>query len=175
VLLRSLVLLVAAFLLLGCGVRWRPPAQNGSFVPPAQEYVCVDLPREQQAAAAEAVEGWDNALKQWKRLTAIEGRQEPCTYWVHEADRPEDDESRALAWVSMLGGREIFMRRGWYEHDTTAILMHELGHAFGAQHVPGTLMNITYQRRAFACPDATTVAQVAAWNHVSIELLAWCL
>lgn len=168
----ALVLLGLTFV--GCGPEWTHPQQNGSWTPPSTVYVCIDLPKEQQAAAKLAVDGWDHSLHQWKHLVAIEGRTADCTYWVHEVTEVNEDDKHALAWASMLGGHEISMRKGWYEHDTTGILLHELGHAFGAQHVPGTLMNATYWRHGFVCPDATTVAQVAAWNRVSLALLCWC-
>ena len=157
-----------------CAPAWVHPAVNGSFYPPTKAYVCLDLPTEQLPAARAAVEGWDHALNQWKHLIAVDGKQETCTYWVHEVTEVLEEDKHALAWASSLGGREISMRKGWYEHDVTGILLHELGHAFGAQHVPGTLMNATYWRHGFICPDATTVAQVAAWNKVSLELLCWC-
>lgn len=74
----------------------------------------------------------------------------------------------------MVGGREISLVKGRYEQDVTGILLHEIGHALGAQHVPGTLMNPRWTPGEFTCPDATTVAQVAAWNKVDLGLLQWC-
>lgn len=177
---RFLSLAFAAALIAACAPEWTRPAQNGSFVPPGKAYVCVDLPKEQQAAAKLAVDGWDHALRQWKHIVYVEGGSGSglldgsCTYWVHEVTEVSEEDKHALAWASMLGGHEISMRKGWYEHDTTGILLHELGHAFGAQHVPGTLMNATWYRHGFICPDATTVAQVAAWNRINLALLCWC-
>ena len=178
-LLSTAIVLAAAFLTTSCAPEWTRPAQNGSWNRPITAYVCVSLPKEQQAAAKLAIDGWDHALGQWKHVVYVEspGPVGPdCTYWVHEVtdEGISEDDKHALAWASMLGGSEISMRKGWYEHDTTGILLHELGHAFGAQHVPGTLMNATYWRHGFVCPDATTVAQVAAFNKVNLALLCWC-
>lgn len=177
-------LLSTAIMMLGlvtvttsCAPEWTRPAQNGSWYPATTVYVCLDLPKEQLPAAHLAVEGWDHSLSQWKHLVAVDNqRGDDCTYWVHEVtdDGIAEEDKHALAWASMLGGHEISMRKGWYEHDTTGILLHELGHAFGAQHVPGTLMNATYFRHGFICPDATTVAQVAAFNRINLALLCWC-
>ena len=167
-------LIAISMLSVACAPAWVHPAVNGSFYPPTKAYVCLDLPTEQLPAARAAVEGWDHALNQWKHLIAVDGKQETCTYWVHEVTEVLEEDKHALAWASSLGGREISMRKGWYEHDTTGILLHELGHAFGAQHVAGTLMNATYWKHGFICPDVTTVAQVAAFNHVNLGLLSWC-
>lgn len=79
-----------------------------------------------------------------------------------------------LAETSMVGGFEIRMRKGWYEQDIPGILMHEMGHAFGAQHVDGTLMNPTWAPHRFVCPDKTTVAQVAAWWQINLDTLSYC-
>lgn len=178
---RLLIALGLALGLSSCAPEWTRPAQNGSFVPPGKVYVCVDLPEKQQAAAELAVAGWDRALHLWKRIVYVEGGSDaagllggPCTYWVHEVTEVNEEDEHILAWASALGGHEISMRKGWYEHDTTGILLHELGHAFGAQHVPGTLMNASWYRHGFTCPDVTTVAQVAAWNRINMAMLCWC-
>lgn len=101
-----------------------------------------------------------------------------CTYIVSEvaSDDPTMEETHkdAAAWVSMIGGSHVYMRKGHYEHDVAGLVMHEIGHLLGAQHVPYTLMHQTWERLMFVCPDATTVAQVAAWNQVDIRLFSWC-
>ena len=153
---------------------WARPAINGTFDPPSNVYVCLDLPDAQLPGARVAVEAWNESLKQWKHIIPINGNQGACTYWVHEASKPVDSDSHALAWASRIGGNEISMRKGWYEIDVTGILLHELGHAFGAQHVAGTLMNAVHQYPGRTCPDIVTVAQVAAWNHIDLDLLSWC-
>ncbi len=174
-----LALLVLALTLISCaGVQWTQP----TFVVPEQEaghvYVCVDLPKEQWPGADEAVRQWDHALHQWKHVEAVNGGKpwlDTCTLWVHEVTTVSPQDEHALAWASVLGGFEISMRKGWYEQDVTGILMHEMGHAFGAQHVAGTLMNPKWFPHGFICPDATTVAQVAAWNQVNLDSLSYCV
>lgn len=163
------------------GPQWARPNLDVPDIEQGKIYVCLDLPKEQLPAAHEAVTQWDRALHQWKHVIAIDN-QNPvdadCKMWVHEtSDAPEDDASNhhPMAWTSTLGGFEITLRKGWYEQDTTGILMHEMGHAFGAQHVPGTLMNPTWVPHMFVCPDVTTVAQVAAWNQINLEGLSYCM
>lgn len=165
--------LLSLFLgLIACSPEWSRPQQSGSWSPPSTAYVCIDLPKEQLASARAAVNSWDYSLARWRHLVPIQSHIDDCTYWVHEVSEPRDI-GWVVAWAT-LGGRDVSMRKGWYEFDTTSILLHELGHALGAQHVPGTLMNPSYQFGVRACPDVVTVAQVAAWNHVDLGLLRWC-
>jgi hypothetical protein len=182
---RSLAGLFAAVALAGtltscAGIEWSKP---GFEVPQNEQghiFVCLDLPDSSLPGAHDAVDKWDHALHQWRNVIAVDhGRPwiDTCTLWVHEAtDAPEDDAAnhKALAWTSTLGGFEISMRKGWYEQDVSGILQHEMGHAFGAQHVAGTLMNPRWYPHGFICPDKTTVAQVAAWFQINLDGLSYC-
>ncbi len=163
-----------AVTLISCGPYWARPKKNGVMFDPGTAYVCIDLPVEQHPAAFRAVESWNRSLKQWKIFVPVHGKNEPCTYFVHEVFEHKIDDEHAMAWASKLGGNEIMMFEGHYEHDTNGILLHELGHALGAQHVYGTLMNPTWTKYHFDCPDEATVAQVAAWNRIDLETLSWC-
>ena len=169
----SLTIVIVLALLLSCTPTWSPPRIPANESP-SKVFVCLDLPAPRVQAAAAAVELWDKSLSQWKHVVAVPGHVEPCTIWVHEVTEAYMDDEKAIAWVSTIGGHEISMRRGRYEHDVTGILLHELGHAFGAQHVPNTLMHPNWYPHAYVCPDATTVAQVAAWNKVNLSMLSWC-
>ncbi len=169
----SLAFLVSA--LGACGPYWTKPVQNGSGDQPGKMTVCLNLPADQLTAAHEAVSSWDDALSQWVRVIPIDGEDGSwCSVYVHTTNSPNSQESRALAWASNIGGREIFMYVGHYEQDVKGILLHELGHAFGAQHVEGTLMAPHWSQNGYKCPDKITVAQVASWHHVNLELLKWC-
>lgn len=169
------ILVVSA--LEGCAAIWTHPQQNGTAYEPAVAHVCLDIPAAQKPAAREAVAMWDKALKQWRRLEVDDGEKVPssngCDYWVHESTTSLEESPSALAW-SWVGGKEVVLRKGFYEKDTKGILLHELGHALGAQHLPGTLMDAEWAPNRYMCPDMDTVAQVAAYNRVSIELLSWC-
>lgn len=157
-----------------CAVNWTRPAQNGTWEIPSTAYVCINLPEERFDEAKEAVDMWDKSLHQWKHFVAVKGVQDPCNYIVLETNEAFAPDVNALAWASSIGGTTVTMRKGRYEQDVKGILLHELGHCLGAQHVPGTLMNAKWVYGEFKCPDATTVAQVAAWNNLSLEILSWC-
>jgi predicted Zn-dependent protease len=147
--------------------------KNGSWYVPVTAYVCIQLSHEQFIEASKAVNEWSNSLKEWKKLVPINGWNEPCNYYIHET-KNKDSHQSSIAWTSSIGGREIKLVVGKYENITKQIVLHELGHALGAQHVHNTLMNSTYNNRMYKCIDATTIAQVAAWNQVEIDILRWC-
>lgn len=164
-----------------CSVEWSKPVMGNVVV--AQKghaFVCVDMPDEQQQAVKDALEEWNHALGEWKSVDFVMGHQEPCTAWIHEvtpAQSRSDGHDLARAYAPLGRSGEVKMVQTRYEEYTKLIVMHELGHVFGAQHVPGTLMNgqVGAGVKIDKCPDKTTVAQVAAWNHVPLDLLCWCM
>jgi len=175
---------VLSILVSGCvGTQWTKPALEVPAFEQGHIYVCLDLPDASLPGAHDAVDKWDRALHQWRHVEAVDHGKPwltTCTLWVHEAkDAPQDNDSgtnqpKPLAWTSTLGGFEISLKKGWYEQDVSGILQHEMGHAFGAQHVAGTLMNPSWYPHAFTCPDKTTVAQVAAWWQINLDGLSYC-
>lgn len=170
----ALFLFVAIFV--ACSPAWRkPPASLANLDRSTTAYVCLDLPDSQQKAAVEAVEMWDRAIGSWKHLVAVKSHDDSfCGFWVHETREEHPKDPTALAWASIIGGREIYMKVGRYEKDTRGILLHELGHALGAQHIKGTLMSANWGPEMFICPDVSTVAQVAAYHNLNLETLSWC-
>lgn len=173
--MRLAPIVISALALLGCATSWHRPSVNGTSDTPSTAYVCIDLPPENVASAERAVAMWDRALAQWRHLKPVVGGDSACTYYIHETTQLFPLDPEALAWASILGGREISLVKDRYEHDVSGIIMHELGHCLGAQHVTGTLMNPRWSPEEFRCPDVTTVAQVAAWNRVDLGSLAWCV
>ena len=156
-----------------CAPAWSNPVEP--LVEPGTITVCVDLPEKRIEGARQAISLWEGSLRNWKRVVMVEATDGPgCDKIVIEAEPEADTKPETAAWVNGTGGREIRMVRGRYEYDVTGFLLHELGHAFGAQHLAGTLMNPTISYFGPRCPDGPTVAQVAAWNRVEIELLSWC-
>lgn len=173
---RIIALFLFAILTLSCSPSWhKPPASLANLHDSGKAYVCLDLPDAQLKAAVEAVEMWDKAIGNWKHLVPVKAHNESyCGFWVHETTENHPKNPESLAWASRIGGREIFMKIGSYEKDTKGILQHELGHALGAQHVRGTLMNANWSPGAFVCPDVTTVSQISAFHGINLETLSWC-
>lgn len=163
---------IALFFFNACGSSYSHTLKNGSWYTPVTAYVCIQLPHEHFEKASKAVNEWNNSLKSWKKMVPVEGWNEPCNYFIRETAFTLTKET--VAWTSMIGGRQINLVIGKYENVTTQIVLHELGHALGAQHVAGTLMNSSYSPTLYQCIDATTIAQVAAWNQVDIDILSWC-
>lgn len=171
--------LVGVIVIISCVPTWHTPRLQPTFEP-TTAYVCIDLPESQQKDAFEAVNAWDASLKRWRRFKPVEGKHSYCTINVAETMIPYALDAHALAWVSEIGSITsghgyVYMLKGSYERDTKGILMHEIGHILGAQHMQGSLMNAKHYPHLYKCPDNITVAQVAAWNKISIDLLSWCL
>lgn len=165
-----------AFLVSDCSqIIWRVPKINGSVVTPVTQYVCVDVPDAQMQPVKDGVRAWSRAIAQWKVLEVVtdDSLGIRCDYLIQETTDVAPGNENAVAWASDIGGHLIFLTKGRYEKDPTSIVLHEMGHALGAQHVAGTIMNESYIPGA-VCPDVVTVAQVAAWNHVNLGLLSWC-
>jgi len=165
----------------GCEPMWIGPQRIDTWNGVQNAYVCLDLPANVLDEASSAVTSWDRSLRQWKRLIPVTGGagivdefEVGCSYVVAEVDKPNAGDPLAVGWVSRIGGRYIYLRKGYYEEAVEVIILHELGHALGAQHVAGTLMNPTYDTITQKCPDVTTVSQVAAFNGLDLATLSWC-
>jgi len=175
--MRLFVTLLLPLMLLACGPAWvQSKVEDNSSIAPGRASVCLDLPKERKTSVLQAVEDWNKALGRWRGLSAFGESDHPsqCDYWVKETSKNYTDKPGACAWASMVGGHEIWLRKDHYEQDVHGIALHELGHALGAQHIPGTLMSATWDPRLFECPDELTVVQVGAWNQVDLDLLSWC-
>lgn len=173
--LRTLWVLWAV--LMGCGCIDRPWSEHplNQLEVSTTASVCVNLPPKTRPQAIEAVKAWDRAVRHWRHLVVAPAGTTECAYRIDETTKTSPDSPTAVAWVPSIGGRQIYVRIGHYETQTTAIVMHEFGHAFGAQHIDFTLMHPDVGLSQLACPDVQTVAQVAAYNHLDLKTLNWCL
>lgn len=136
--------------------------------------VCINITSEYNAAAEAAVQDWQKSLINYYNITSVIGPSLYCDIHIDEVNQAFKDNPFALARTSRQGGHSIFLVKGRYESATKIIVLHELGHAFGAQHVNGTLMDYNYNKNMPSCPDFITVLQVAQWNHINLNMLMWC-
>jgi hypothetical protein len=135
--------------------------------------ICLDVNEKSKPDIIRAIDTWNNALQNWVTFLHTEEMSgASCDVLITEVETSDDP--LALAWTSKVGGNVVYLIKGKYEFDAFGVVLHEMGHVLGAQHVHGTLMNKTYDKKLYSCPDAITVAQVAAWNKVSLDILRWC-
>jgi hypothetical protein len=88
-----------------------------------------------------------------------------------------DEGDGVLAYVYRLGGNlMVIVRDRIGARDFKLIVMHEIGHLLGANHVNAmSLMAPHYGRDQINCIDKVTVAQVARFNRLKFETLNYCL
>jgi hypothetical protein len=158
--------LALALLLSSCSQCWYGCPQPAA--PLASRSVCLEVPEVARPGALEAIKNWNTALN--GKLTLRVSTQ-ACDLLILESPQPPCPDG-ALACGDKLGGSTIYLRKGDYERRPANIIAHELGHLLGAQHVEGTLMATTGAPQA--CPDQTTVAQVAAYQHWNLAELRFC-
>jgi len=170
----KLLLITTLFISACFPIRWTHPtimSFNDQLLP---TYVCANVPSEQFDAVKIAFEEWNVALALWKRFVVVKDVQSGCSYFVNETKINQCSGDSAIACANEIGGNTIFLNYGKYEKATKNIVMHEIAHTLGAQHVSDTLMNETYDKYTYECPDVTTVAQVAAYNRLNLATLSWC-
>lgn len=160
--------------LIACEPTWVPRQPTNAWILQENASVCIEVSKDQIPAVVDAIKGWDRAIGKWKRLKPRIGIDESCDYTIKEVNPPLFRSELALATTDAIGGRRIELYRGRYEIDTLTVVLHELGHALGARHMIGTLMAPNLEYRAYRCPDAATVAQVAIANAVDPTLFIWC-
>ena len=169
--MKSALLLAIIFVLFGCAPVWSS-ATVKTFEPAHTFNVCFmsDF-GDQTPDITNAINMWDRSLHEW---AAINVSDHNCQIELNIVEPQDSEAKNALAYCDMLGGMQINFVRGRFENNSQDIALHEMGHIFGAQHVPGTLMDARYRHVNAVCPDSTTVAQIAAYHHINLEMLSWC-
>ena len=154
-------LLFGIVFLIGCRT-WTPKPRNPD--PGADVRVCANT----SVDASRAIAVWDRALGAWHHVVLA---FDDCDVVIDEVATPEP-------WCGLtlgLGGAHILLNSKCHAA-TEIVVAHELGHTFGAQHLPGGLMApSTQEAEAWGlCPDRATVAQVAAYHRVALGNLSYC-
>jgi hypothetical protein len=74
-----------------------------------------------------------------------------------------------------VGGNYIYLIRDRMLNDAIKpVSMHELGHALGAEHTDGGLMNPYYYSYMYQCIDRIAAGEVAEYQHLPLGRLNWC-
>lgn len=84
---------------------------------------------------------------------------------------------RVLAFVyPVIGGNYVYLIRDRMLNDGVKLItMHELGHALGAHHTHGGLMNPEYYPYMYQCVDRPVLEEVASYQHLDFGRLNWCV
>lgn len=90
-----------------------------------------------------------------------------------------DDVDGKLAFVSNIGTGNLMVviNDNIGLLDLRTIVLHEIGHLLGAQHInTNSLMAPEYKRgfNEVSCVDKITAAQVASYNHLDLKTLNYC-
>lgn len=142
---------------------------------PIAAIVCVDVSPRQWSQVSEAVEAWNEALRLWQPLIVVQQKPDVnCDFTIQEIEPDPGKSITVLASTAGLGIGRIQLYRGRYEVDPFGITLHEMGHALGARHLKGTLMDPTLAVGVYRCPDVATVLQVSYANSVDPDILSWC-
>jgi hypothetical protein len=89
-------------------------------------------------------------------------------------DKPEHP---ALAFCEAIGGHHLYLIRDRIPNENVrGVVMHEVGHLLGAEHRWGDgLMNPAYHESVSQCIDKDTLTQVAAYQHLPVENMNYCI
>lgn len=82
-----------------------------------------------------------------------------------------------LAWTDLSNHHVIYVVRDRVAltSDITPIMLHEIGHVLGAQHIPGYgLMNPTFDAQEYKCVDSNAADQIAEYNNIDRQFLNFC-
>jgi hypothetical protein len=81
----------------------------------------------------------------------------------------------AWGFADKIGGNTISLVRDYFGVDAVyGLMLHEMAHCLGADHLGDRLMKTNFDLAAFQCVDLTTVAQVAKYLGLDIKNLNYC-
>jgi hypothetical protein len=152
-------------------------------------YVDKEFGNADKVAIASAVEQWNFALNGQVKLAVIDWdfMMEPSVlkenaWYILKVDhnckfKPMDTKTDiTLAWANKLGGNYIYMIRDRMGNDDVrGIMMHELGHLLGTDHVGKYLMYYRYDRARYNCVDYASVESVGKSLKLDVSNLNYCI
>jgi hypothetical protein len=179
-----------------------PPVQNNQHQRIYPIYIDGSFPKEQMAVIKSAIKEWNHVLngnmvievmtenldnEDMDELIRLAGKTKQEREGLMILNLAHDDElisgiveetDGTLAFVNALGNRANLMvvvkdRIG--KKNLHKILLHEFGHAFGANHTNAqSLMYPYYSGVQMDCVDKITVAQVANYHGFSFTSMNYC-
>ena len=137
--------------------------------------VCIDVSVFERPNVLKAVKAWNKAIGAWQHFFTVNKKPDiDCDLSIQEVEPDPEKSVTVLATTEGLGIGRIKLFRGRYEIDSYAVTLHEMGHALGANHLRGTLMDSKLNFGVYHCPDVATVLQIAYINGINPEMLSWC-
>ena len=120
--------------------------------------------------------GLEEGKKIFKEKIAITGEGWVVVAVNHDNALVEDMEN-VLAFVSGPGGHTMVVIKDVIgKRDLKTIVMHEMGHLMGAEHVRlASLMVPYYSNYQYECIDKITVAQIAMYMKLDFDTLNYCI
>ncbi len=158
-------------------------------------YADVRFSGEDKLVIEQTVEEWNYVLNGYEKLEVVDWKFDMEIGKLVEAGRnggllilkidsssdlvPDDEIGyKTVAWTNKIGGRKIFMIRDriYGEGRFHDALLHEEGHAMGADHIDGksSLMATVYSRSNAACVDQWTARAVAEYQMIPFSGMNWC-
>lgn len=174
------VLLVTGLLLAGCEAPASPRINVNLSDEPIEQnatlslLACPSVPEFADTSAA--VAAWSAATGVPMTTTPrVEGDWVGCDIAIRLGACQERQGGCASAMQPGLLA-EVQLVPGLYEFDARSIVMHELGHVFGASHEDGTLMDPSYHRWMLdmSCPDVATLGMVVEARVLDVGVIAPC-
>jgi hypothetical protein len=201
--IKLLRFLVLAILVSGCsflmGVREAPPyyyVKAGSYSPIALREIDIWVDRDfggaDRISITDAIIQWNFALNGYVKLKVIsydfDMQEEVLEKVMHgggwlilkidsrNAMVHDSDKAMTLAFADSIGGNRLYIIRDRIDNAwVTGIVMHEIGHLLGARHDKAYLMQPHYHWGESRCVDYGSLVLVAAYQHLPIERLNYCV
>lgn len=167
------------------------PATPSKVIP---VWIDEDFGNADQIAINDAIDQWNYALNGYIKLIVVSTHFNMENDVLQQVNRGDgwlilritarsyyvvDDTAHGhmtLAFANKIGGNQIYVVRDRIPNEwMTGLLLHEIGHLLGAQHDEKDLMKPVYDLEDGRCIDADTLRQVAAYQHLRLDKLSYCV
>lgn len=83
---------------------------------------------------------------------------------------------KIIGFCNVIGGNYIYIVRDSIGNkDVMGVMLHEIGHLLGANHVDEDLMYNHYTESGYQCIDYKAIDEVAKYQHLPIDNLNYCI